>query len=222
MSAESEKRNLQESATCPSDPAERLDALASCCGHCVPSQRFAREYSCWASRAYQRMAGVAGTAKVLCPWPPQFRACVRMDDTALTPGGLSPRFAALLEELAAVHLEEALTPLHGSSRVLSLYLLLSSSLFILALRFSPSIFSSPLCSVPLCCPVRPLPLSLSLSLCLILALSLSLSLSSPFFLPFCFQSFSLSFALSPLSQVLAFTLPRGVRSLSVKLLARAV
>ncbi|OLP87191.1 Sodium channel protein type 10 subunit alpha [Symbiodinium microadriaticum] len=30
----------------------------------------------------------------------------RMDDTALTPGGLSPRFAALLEELAAVHLEE--------------------------------------------------------------------------------------------------------------------
>ncbi|CAE6964190.1 Scn10a [Symbiodinium sp. CCMP2592] len=29
-----------------------------------------------------------------------------MDDTALTPVGLSPRFAALLEELAAVHLEE--------------------------------------------------------------------------------------------------------------------
>ena len=127
MSAESEKRNLRESATCPSDPAKRLDALASCCGHCVPPQRFAREYSCWASRAYQRMAGVAGTAKVLCPWTPQFRACVRMDDTALTPGGLSPRFAALLEELAAVHLEEALTPLHGSSLSTSSFPPVSSS-----------------------------------------------------------------------------------------------
>ena len=33
--------------------------------------------------------------------------CVRMDDNAIPTEGLPPRFTALLQELAAVHLEEA-------------------------------------------------------------------------------------------------------------------